>query len=359
MKFYCIAAAASTAMLPWLCHSIIDISSPPTFRLTIPGIRLTASAPYTSFANSYLSPAIENNYRGCGGGRKISMKMNINKFTDPLLRIRHMIPPTIIPKDYMHNSEIHVFEPGSPIKPHPCILFFTGGNALITHEIYSNFLAKLSNKGVTIHTIPFKYKISEFEMLVEQLKSEYSEIVVLSHSSGSVPLIDAISQNPAIKKVVMMDPIDSRLDRTKRIRLKYVEKLLIVRAEKAYEGENLSFIPGFLELTEDKLRLIPECEVKVLDAEDYGHCDILNPMYSNMVHQYLRNICDGTTNRSHDNLYKYIDWITTEISKFAEPTNPPKNDGDSSDGSDGNGDNNDTPSSNERYDPCDEMPCDI
>jgi len=265
----------------------------------------------------------------------------IHGFTDPLLRIRHMIPPTIVPKEHMQNNEIHVFESAGNKQNIPCVLFFTGGNALITHEIYSNFLATLSNKQLSVHTIPFKYKSSDFNKLVDQLKTEYSDIVALSHSSGSVPLIDAISQNPTITKVVMMDPIDARLDRTKRIRLKHLKKLMIVRAEKAYEGENLSFIPGFLELSQEKLRLPQDCQVKVLDAEEYGHCDLLNPMYSNLIHQYLRNICDGTANRSHDHLYQYINWLTDEIAQFAKTDIPPKQDIVS------------------ESDPCDEMPCDL
>lgn len=263
----------------------------------------------------------------------------VNRFTDPLLRIRHMIPPNIVPKEHMQNNEIHVFEPTNKNKENiPCLLFFTGGNSLITHEIYSNFLATLSNKQLAVHTIPFRYKSSDFNKLVDQLKTEYADIVAISHSSGSLPLIDAVSQNSNIKKVVMMDPIDARLDRTKRIRLKHIKRLMIVRAEKAYEGENLSFIPGFLELNQDKLRLPHDCIVNVLDAEEYGHCDLLNPMYSNLIHQYLRNICDGTANRSHDHLYQYINWLTDEIAKFTKM---------------------DIPDSTLPPEPCDELPCDL
>lgn len=269
----------------------------------------------------------------------------VHGFTDPLLRIRHMIPPNIVPKEHMQNNEIHVFEPNNANKQEiPCVLFFTGGNSLISHEIYSNFLATLSNKQLAVHTIPFRYSGSDFDKLVDQLKTEYADIVAVSHSSGSVPLIDAISQNPIIKKVIMMDPIDARLDRTKKIRLKHLKHLMIVRAEKAYEGENLSFIPGFLELGPDKLWLAQDCKIRVLDAEDYGHCDLLNPMYSNLIHQYLRNICDGSANRSHDHLYEYIDWLTNQITQFTKSDLPPPRK------------IVDVPPNN---DPCDESPCDI
>jgi len=242
----------------------------------------------------------------------------IRGFIDPLLRIRHMIPPSIIPKEHSQNSKINVFEPPDVKKSEtPCILFFTGGSAIMTYEIYSNFLATLSNKQLSIHTIPFQYSRTNVTKLVDQLKTEYSNIVALSHSSGSSPLIDAVSQNPEIKKVIMLDPIDSRLDRTKKIRMKNVKYLMIIRAEKAYEGENLSFIPGFLELSIDKLWLANDCKIHAFDAEEYGHCDLLNPMYSNIIHQYLRNICDGTSDRSYDNLYKYIDWLTSKIAALA------------------------------------------
>ena len=256
-------------------------------------------------------------------------------FVDPLLRIRHMIPPTIIPKEHTQNREIQVFEAKDTTPAiTPCLLFFTGGNALITPEIYSNFLATLSSKQVAIHTIPFRFSSAEFTKLVDQLSAEYSDIIAVSHSSGSVPLIDMVANNPTIKKVVMMDPIDSRLDRSKKIRMKYLTDMMIIRAEKAYEGETLAFIPGFLELGVDKFRLSPDCNTKVLDAEDYGHCDLLNPIYSNLIHQYLRNICDGASNRSRDHLYKYMEWLTDEIIRFSKPVEG---------GSD----------------PCDELPCDL
>lgn len=258
-----------------------------------------------------------------------------------------MIPPNIVPKEHMQNSEIHVFEPPNMNKLEtPCVLFFTGGNALITHEIYSNFLAILSNKQLAVHTIPFRYSTRDFKKLVDQLKTEYAGIVAVSHSSGSMPMIDSVSQNPAITKIAMLDPIDARLDRTKKIRLKHVKNLMIVRAEKAYEGENLAFIPGFLELGADKLKLSDDCKVRVLDAEEYGHCDLLNPMYSNLIHQYLRNICDGSANRSHDHLYQYIEWLTSQIAEFARTDlPPPRKIIDTSLESDS--------------DPCDEFPCDV
>lgn len=258
-----------------------------------------------------------------------------NAFTDPLLRIRHMIPPSIVSRERMQNNEVHVFEqPNIDKKSTPCLLFFTGGNSLITHEIYSNFLVSLTAKQLSVYTIPFRYSSTDFANLVNELKTEYADISVISHSSGSVPLIDAISQNPEIKKAVLLDPIDSRLDRSKKIRLKYLQSLMMVRAEKSYEGENLAFIPGFLELTADKLKLDTKCIVNELDAEDYGHCDLLNPLYSNLIHKYLRTICDGSENRTHSHLYDYIEWLTSRIAEFV---NTPK----------------------EETDACEDKPCDL
>ena len=46
-------------------------------------------------------------------------------FTDPLLRIRHMIPPTIIPKEHTQNREIQVFEAKDTTPAiTPCLLFY-------------------------------------------------------------------------------------------------------------------------------------------------------------------------------------------------------------------------------------------
>ena len=272
----------------------------------------------------------------------------IRSFTDPLLNFRrHISPPKIVspkigrdkgklyfpeirlcPKSYVTDSAglgrdssraIHVFESKFCVKHEtPCLLFFTGGNSIITHKIYSNLLAGLSNKKVSIYTIPFHYSNVDFIELVKQLKTEYEDIIAISHSSGSVPLIRAVSHNPDITKVVMLDPIDARVNRRKRIHLKHLKHLFVVRSEKAYEGKKLPFIPRFLELTKDKLNLHQECNVNILNAEEYGHCDLLDPLYANLVHKYLRNICDGTVDRTHENLFRYIDWLTDEIAKFAK-----------------------------------------
>jgi hypothetical protein len=236
-------------------------------------------------------------------------------FLDQFRTIRHNILSPISIKSL--SDDIHIFEePNVSRKDTECLLFFTGGNSIISHEIYSNFITALTAKKLSVYTIPFQYK--DFDKLIDSLKNEYADIIPMSHSSGSLALIDNIADESSITSAILLDPIDARLDRSKKIRLKHLKSLMIVRAEKAYDGVNLPFIPGFLELNEDKLKTSKDCKIKLLESEEHGHCDLLNPIYSNFIYKHFQKICDGTTNRNHEHLYNYIEWLTTEISDFVK-----------------------------------------
>ena len=221
--------------------------------------------------------------------------------------------PAIFPK--IDSKFISVYErPNVHKKNTTCLLFFSGGNALISHDVYSNFLSTLANKNFAIYTIPFKY--DNLDNLVNKLKDEYAEIVPMSHSSGSVPLIENAANNPYITRAIMMDPIDARIDRSKKIQMPHMKQIMIFRAEKSHKGSFLPFIPEFFELSKDKLKPHPECEIEVIESKEYGHCDILNPSYSNTIHEYIKPICDGASNRNSENLYGYMGVLTDYIAVF-------------------------------------------
>lgn len=209
-------------------------------------------------------------------------------------------------------KNIHIFEKKNiNRKETSCVLFFTGGNSVITHEVYSTFLNKLANENVSIYSIPFNYKyINE---LLHYLNKKYKELIPLSHSSGSISLIHKISNINFIKKAILLDPIDPRIDRLQKVSLPFLNNLMIMRAGKSYQGKYVPFIPDFLDLTEDKLILSNECIVENINNDEYGHCDLLNPLYSNMVSKYFKIICDSTQNRELYNLYGYIDWLVSQI----------------------------------------------
>ena len=226
-----------------------------------------------------------------------------------------VINPSVFSKNIPMFSNIHVYEPPSVNKKNTtCLLFFSGGNSLISHDVYSNFLSTIANKNIAIYTIPFKYE--NVENLVGFLKDEYAEIVPISHSSGSVPLIENVATNPYITRAIFMDPVDARIERNKKIQMTHMKHILILKAEKSYKGSFLPFIPEVLALSKDKLKTHPECKVEVVDSKKYGHCDILNPSYSNIVNQYMKPICDGSADRNSENLYDYMEGLTDIIADF-------------------------------------------
>ena len=54
----------------------------------------------------------------------------------------------------INGSPIKVYEPQNINKKAThSVIFFTGGNTIITSEVYTNFLSKLANQGITIFNI--------------------------------------------------------------------------------------------------------------------------------------------------------------------------------------------------------------
>jgi hypothetical protein len=213
-------------------------------------------------------------------------------------------------------KNIRVFKPKIINENAKSLLFFSGANSFVSHELYSDFLNKLSNSGLYIYVIPFQY--NHFDILLDILKKQHEEIIPISHSSGFSTLVEKVSDKDFIEKAVFLDPVNLNIKPENKITMKFLKNILFLRAEKSYQGKVIPFIPDFLEINNDKIKINNDCKVKTINTEEYGHCDLLNPLFSNMVHSYFKIICDSSDNRKPESLESYIDWLVSTIHEFVQ-----------------------------------------
>ena len=229
---------------------------------------------------------------------------------------------------YDYNSQIiKVYEPKLlDKKDMNAIVFYTGANSLIPADIYSNFIRSLNNYNFSVSVVT-NNNDATIEMLYN-IRDEYREIIPLTHSSGYVNAILTVQKQKNIKKAIFLDPVDNSrltkispfgfLDRKKDNTIKYLESILILNAEKSYKGSifpklEIPFIPAFALNIKKFQKNNPDLNIEKISAEDYGHSDILDSLWSDLMHATLSR---GSDNRDQDNLDEYSNWLSEQIYNF-------------------------------------------
>ena len=229
-------------------------------------------------------------------------------------------------KKIYNNNIVKVFEPKNIIKKNMnCLVFFTGANSLIPADIYSNFINTLNQYNFSVSVLPNDLICSQ--EFLNSIKNDYKEIIPISHSSGYTNLIKTIYNISNIDKSVLLDPVDNSKLVDRQIfnifndltpNFNYLNNLLILNAEKSYKGSifpnfELPFIP-LLALNTKKLKKNnPNLNIETFIASDYGHSDILDTLWSDLMHS---TISKGTEIREQENLDIYLKWLATKIYKF-------------------------------------------
>ena len=229
---------------------------------------------------------------------------------------------------YEYNSQvIKVYEPKFlEKKDMNAIVFYTGANSLIPADIYSNFIRSLNNYNFSVSVVT-NNNDATIEMLYN-IRDEYKEIIPLTHSSGYVNAIQTIQKQKNIKKAVFLDPVDNSalintnvlnfLDNNDKMNIKYLESILILNAEKSYKGSifpklEIPFIPVFgLDIKKFEKKY-PDLNVEKVSANDYGHSDVLDSLWSDLMHVTLSK---GNENRDQDNMNEYVNWLSEKIYNF-------------------------------------------
>lgn len=201
-----------------------------------------------------------------------------------------------------------------------CLLFFTGGSSMIPPQIYGHLMDCLASVGFSIYAPHFHYENKE--NIVDILLKDYKDVILVGHSSGGTTAIN-YAKNPNVRKLILLDPVDTRLFskkyRNKTHDLENLEMLMFLNAEKSYKltftPPALPFIP-FLSVKPDILRLKDTCKIIQKEATNFGHSDILDLHYSNIMHGARVSV--GHQNRSYSKMEEYHKWLVNHFYFFSK-----------------------------------------
>lgn len=199
------------------------------------------------------------------------------------------------------------------INPKPNMLFFTGGNSLMPELIYSNFIEKMSEdfdvKYIS-NDISLYKKSNLFEKLLENNILDAGTVAV-SHSSGATTLINHCKKFK-INKCILLDPVDNnQIFNNDATTTDGMDNVLIIKAEKSYKWSMSNTNKNILSIPKIKIPFIPvgRLNENMFDnktsivIKEFGHCDILDQPYSNMMHE---SFAEGIEDRKLTNIYKSI-----------------------------------------------------
>ena len=235
------------------------------------------------------------------------------------------IPVTSYKRNY-DNNIIKVYEPKNiPLNELNCLVFYTGANSIIPADIYSNFIRTLNNYNFSVNVVNNKNEITT-ELLYD-IRDIYKEVIPISHSSGYVNIIKTINKQKNIKKAIFLDPVDNSklinnniLDffTDSQYEIKNLENILILNAEKSYKGSifpklEIPFIPMFGLNLKKFAKEYPNIVVSKIVANDYGHSDVLDILWSDLMHATLSK---GNPNREQSQMDEYHNWLAQEIFNF-------------------------------------------
>lgn len=219
----------------------------------------------------------------------------------------------------MYNGKvIKVYEPNN-LKSNQMdsIIFFTGGNSIIPGDIYSTFISYLVDYNYSISVV--SNNIDSTCSYLRDIKNKYNCFYFLSHSSGATNAIEASNRFLNVEKAIFLDPVDN----TKLIKsngkneIFGLRDLMIITAEKSYEWSimpfKVPFIPAFRLDTKQIEKDNPNVNIKYVNAYDNGHTDVLDSLWSDLMHSTFSK---GTDDRSEENLNKYRKFLVNEIHNF-------------------------------------------
>ena len=203
----------------------------------------------------------------------------------------------------------------------PKILFFTGGNSFMPIDIYSDFISKLKkNYDVSVIKNSNSNFNKESSSIIEQLfdYTSENEIVPIGDSSGCTTLLNYCTKLKNVNKCILMDPVDNNLNKDNTYNF---ESILQINAQKSYRwktNENfpmnpmpkVPFIPAFA-MDTNKFKNLTK-----LTVSEYGHCDILDTAFSNVMHN---TFAEGNSNRN--SLVTYREFLVELIEKFINNEN--------------------------------------
>ena len=232
------------------------------------------------------------------------------------------VPVSKFKRNFQNNLEsINVYEKINVYKKNTtCIIFLTGGSSIIPPFIYGDFFNNIVLNDFSVYSPTFNYPNKH--LLINTLSNEYKDVIIAGHSSGGTTAVN-YAKHDLIKKLILIDPVDTRIFskkyRNKIHDLNNLDNILFLNAAKSFkitfDPPALAFIP-FLQLKSNILKLKDTCKITKIEADNFGHCDILDLQYSNIMHNTRVSV--GNNNRTFENIKKYHEWLTSIFIHFSD-----------------------------------------
>ena len=204
----------------------------------------------------------------------------------------------------------------------------TGNSA--TSGLYENFLNIMTKKSFDVY-VPD----NDLQPILDDINNTECDITLIAHSSSAMSAISMTNAIESVKTLVLIDPLDvnnkdTRPPRTvdydvtdinglskpvkdnKEIQLDNLDKLLVINTKKSNDWSVVPFIfpVGILALKPNRLVLDENVTQEVVKADDFGHFDILDDRWSNMIHNTLSRGCED---RDPAQLEIFRAWVSNKI----------------------------------------------
>lgn len=202
------------------------------------------------------------------------------------------------------------------------------GNS-ITSNLYENFLTMMTKKSFDVY-VPN----NDLQPILDDINNTNQDITLISHSSSAISAIDMADKIDNINTLVLIDPLDTNKNKKPDKKVDYeiddinkvtkadkenpkididnIDKLLIINTQKSKEWSVVPFIfpIDMLSLKLKRLNLNTNITQDTVKADEYGHFDILDDRWSNMIHNSLSRGCDD---RDPSQLELFRAWVTNKI----------------------------------------------
>lgn len=218
---------------------------------------------------------------------------------------------------FLNGDQTKIIKSSNKNTQSTAIVFFTGGSSFISPSIYSNLFSNLANNNLTIYTPYFGFK--EKDKFIDCITKQHKSVLVAGHSSGCTTAINFCKNNKNIKKILLVDPVDTFFDQ-KVVNLPHINRVMFLIAGKTYKYSNdppgIPFIPvlGY-DSVNKKLVLNNNNKVIFVNNNKFGHSDILDVPWSNLMH-YTR-LSVGHRIRDKRLLHTYHSWIGKLVKNYA------------------------------------------
>lgn len=204
----------------------------------------------------------------------------------------------------------------------------TGNSA--TSGLYENFLNIMTKKSFDVY-VPN----NDLQPILDDINNTECDITLIAHSSSAISAISMTNAIESVKTLVLIDPLDvnnkdTRPPRTvdydvvdinglskpvkdnKEIHVDNLDNLLVINTKKSNDWSVVPFIfpVGMLALKPNRLVLDENVTQEVVKADDFGHFDILDDRWSNMIHNTLSRGCED---RDPAQLEIFRAWVSNKI----------------------------------------------